>query len=207
MAISYPLALPATDGLVRVTFRDRVATGFSESPFSFAGQSYEHQGDGWGAVLEFAEMERADAEAWIAWRLALAGRLGSFLMGDHVHTTPRGSWSGGTPVVSGVHAAGVKTVNIRGVDGLSGSPGDWFQLGGGSTSYLHKVTQSFTQAGSPSLVAVEIWPRTRAALADGDALTISSPKGRWRLAVNGSEWTLDPDSGYKLPPLEVVEYR
>lgn len=205
MAITYPVSLPSARGLRRVSFADRQVIGVSESPLSLVEQVYEHQGDGWAATLEFTEMERADAETWIAWRLSLNGRLGTFLLGDPVYTSPRGTWS--SPLVNGAHAAGVKTLTIRNVDGLTWKAGDWFQLGSASSACLHKVVQDGAQAGSPSTGQVEVWPRTRAALADGDTITLSSPKGRWRLAANAGQWTLDPDLGFMLPPLDVVEAR
>lgn len=205
MALSYPLTLPTARGLRGVTFTDRQAIGVSESPFSLSQQVYEHQGDAWAATLEFTEMARADAEEWIAWRLGLAGMLGTFLMGDPVSTAPRGTWV--SPVVSGAHAAGVKTLQIRGVDGLTWKRGDWFQLGSGSSPYLHKVVQDGQQAGSPSVGEVEFWPRTRAALSDGAAIDLTSPLGKWRLASNASRWTLSPENGFILAPLDVVEAR
>lgn len=207
MTISYPLALPSVGGLKRISFQERNAVGMSESPFTFVQQTYEHQGDGWGAVMEFAEMERAEAEDWIGWRLSLGGRHGTFLMGDPVDIAPRGTWSGASPVVYGAHAAMAKTLTIGGVDGLTWKRGDWLQVGSGSSSRLHKVTQDGVQVGSPQTGQIEIWPRLRDALANGAAVVISSPKGLWRLAANAGEWTIDPDSPFILPPLSVVEAR
>jgi hypothetical protein len=205
MSITFPLALPSVRGLKRVTFSDIVVAGFSQSPFSLAQETFEHQGDLWGATLEFTEMERADAEEWIGWRMALGGLIGTFPLGDPVNTTPRGTWS--APIVSGAHAAGVKTLNIIGVDGKSWKRGDWFQLGSGSSATLHKVVQDGLQAGSPSVAQVEFWPRLRNALTGGETLTLTSPKGVFRLAGNSGRWALDPEIGYLLPPLEVIEAR
>lgn len=205
MTISFPLALPTARGLARITFADRVVVGMSESPFSLGQQIYEHQGDGWAATLEFTEMERADAEEWIGWRLSLGGPVGTFYLGDPVNTSVRGTWV--SPVVSGAHAAGVKTLRIIGVDGRTWKRGDWFSLGSGSATYLHKVVQDGVQVGSPSVAEVEIWPRLRAALSGGEALDLTSPKGVFRLASTSGRWTLDPDSGFMLPPIEAIEAR
>lgn len=207
MTISYPLSLPSSRGLKGVTFRQRDVIGLTESPFTLVQNVYEHQGDGWGAVMSFSPVERAYAEDWIGWRLALKGSLGTFLMGDPLYITPRGTWAGFSPVVNGSHAAGAKTLYVRNIDGLSVKRGDKFQVGSGSSSRLHVVTQDDLQAGSPSFLGLEIWPRLRDALSDGAAVTLSSPKGLWRIASNANEWTLDPDAGYQLPPLEVVEAR
>lgn len=206
MSISYPLDLPI-GGIKRVTFQHRSAVSVSRSPFTFAQQVFAHQGDMWSASLEFIEMEREDAEEWIGWRLSLNGSEGTFLLGDPKYTSPRGTWEMGSPLasVNGTHAAGVKTVALKDFTvGATGKIGDWLQFGSGATSRLHKVVQDFTADGS-GLANVEIWPSLREDLANGDSFVTSSPKGLFCLAENSGDWTLDPDSGFILPPLQVME--
>jgi hypothetical protein len=93
--------------------------------------------------------------------------------------------------VLGAHAARVKTIAM---DGFSAAAtvkaGDWFQIGSGANTHLHKVVQDATADGS-GLLTLEIWPRTRAALADNDTFVTSSAKGIWRLAENSRRWTLE----------------
>jgi hypothetical protein len=207
MSISYPLSLPSNGGIRRVTFRHRSAVSLSRSPFSFASQAFAHDGDLWMASLEFRAMDREDAEAWIAWRLSLNGQEGTFLLGDPKYTTPRGTWADASPVLDGAHAAGVKTISVLGIDGLTVEAGDKFQVGSGSTAHLHMVVQSVTHpGGSPSTaIDLEIWPRLRAALTDQAALTLTSPKGLFRLAVNENEWEVDPEEDHMLSPLNCIE--
>ena len=111
-------------------------------------------------------------------------------MGDSLGTNPRGTWAG-SPKVLGAHAVGVKSIAM---DGFSAAAtvkaGDWFQIGSGSTTHLHKVVQDGTADGS-GLLTIEVWPRTRAALLDNDTFTISSAKGIWRLANNSRRWTIE----------------
>ena len=205
MSISYPLSLPAGDVIRRIRWRHSSSVSLSRSPFSFAEQVFAHDGQMWAASMDFIPMQRADAETWIAWRLSLNGQEGTFLMGDPKYTTPRGTWD--FPVLNGAHAAGLSTISVLGIDGLTVAAGDRFQVGSGSTSHLHMVVQAATHpGGSPSTaIDLEIWPRLREALSDQSALTLTSPKGVFRLAVNEDEWELDAGDEHMLSPLNVIE--
>lgn len=190
MAIAYPLSLPATSVPAAVSIRMRSSVGMSMSPFSFAQQVYAHAGDMWEADISLPKMQRADAEEYIAFLAALNGREGSFTLGpDPVNLSPRGTW-GGTPLVNGASQTG-KTLAV---DGFTASAtvkkGDWFQLGTGSSSRLHKIVEDGTANGSGQL-SLEIWPRLRSSPADNDALTTASPKGVFRLASNLREYSLE----------------
>lgn len=180
--------MPATDWPAEITFRAQTVAGVSESPFTFEQQVYVHQGERWLASVLLQPMKRADAEQWVAWLLALNGKEGTFLMGDPVNTSPLGTWV--TPLVNGTHAARVKTVAMKSMAaGATGKAGDWLQLGTGANSHLHKVVQDFTADGG-GLASVEIWPATRAALSNNDAVDITGARGLWRLASNEREWSI-----------------
>jgi hypothetical protein len=189
VALVFPLSFPTTKTPRRVTFRAHSVVGVSASPLTLEQETFVWQGEGWAADIEAPPMGLADAEAYIAFLLALNGREGTFLMGQAGYAGARGTWI--SPVLSGAHATGVKTLNIRNVDGRTWKVGDWLQIGSGSSSRLHKVVQDGAQSGSPSVASVEIWPRTRTSYSDGQALTLSSPKGVWRLASNTREWSID----------------
>lgn len=187
MSISYPLALPG-DQVRKLTPRPSSVVGISESPFTFEQQAYVHQGERWAFDVDLAPMEREDAEPWLAWLLALNGREGTFLLGDPKGATARGSWSGGSPLVKGASQTG-KTLLVDGLSPLAtAKAGDWFQLGSGSSSYLHKLTQdvTFDSGGEGTLC---FWPRLRASPADNAPLTLASPKGLFRMLSNEMPWT------------------
>lgn len=190
MAISYPLALPASLTARTASIRGRSAVGVSMSPFSFAQQVYAHQGEMWEADFTLAPMKRADAEPWVAWLLALNGMEGTFLMGpDPVNASPRGTWAG-SPLVKGASQTG-KTLVVDGFTAFATvKAGDWFQLGSASGAKLHKVVQDGTADSSGELY-LEIWPRLRNSPADNAALTSASPVGVFRLARNIREWSLE----------------
>lgn len=207
MSISYPLSLPSQLAFSRVTFRARSAVGVSQSPFTFAQQVYAHQGDLWEADLELPPMTRAYAEDWLAFLLALNGREGTFLLGDTLYTTPRGIATG-TPLVKGASQTGRTLITDGWTISTTGilKAGDWFQLGTGSSSRLHKVVQD-ADANGAGEATLEIWPRLRSSPADNAALTTAAPKGLFRLASNVRAWSLDVGqliSGFSFSAVEAI---
>jgi hypothetical protein len=192
MSLSYPLSLPGAWKIRRATMRARAVVGVSESPFTRSQQVYAHQGDQWALDVQLVPLDRADAEDCIALLTAMNGMEGTVLMPAPGNSGVRGSWAG-APVVSGAQAARIKSLPIKdAADGATFKAGDYFQLGSGSTATLHKVVQDMSVSGSPTgFGTLEIWPRTRASLSDGAAITIVSPMGRWRLASNEQSWDIE----------------
>ena len=189
MALSFPLTFPSNRVAASIQFRAVSTVGESRSPFTGESQVYVHAGEWFEADVQLPKMLRADAEDWIAgFLLALNGVHGTFLMGDPSSIVPRGTWAG-SPKVFGAHAAGVKTIAM---DGFSAAAtvknGDWIQSG--TTKRLHKVVKDATADGS-GLLTLEVWPRTRDALADNDTFVTASPVGTWRLATNERNWSVE----------------
>ncbi len=188
MTISFPLSAPNAD-IAAMEIHANSTVGESRSPFTMEEQVYVHQGEWWEADVVLPPMKRADAAAWIAQLLALNGKQGTLLLGDPLGTSPRGTWAGAHKV-KGSHAAGVKSIAMDGFTAAATvKAGDWIQTGTGSTTHLHQVVQDGTADGAGELT-LEIWPRTRVALADNDTFTTSSAKGIWRLASNRRSWSL-----------------
>jgi len=195
MTISYPLNLPTVKVARHVNFRKQSTVAISASSFTHEQQVYVHQGEWWEADVQLPPMQRANAETWIGFLLALNGREGTFLMGDPVGETPRGIATG-VPVVDGGSQTG-KTLRTRGwTQNTAGIllSGDWLQFGSGSSAHLHKMVQDAdVDLGSPVLdvASLEIWPRLRSSPANGDAIIVSAAKGLWRLSSNVSQWSID----------------
>lgn len=189
MSIIYPLSPPTARGPRGVTIRARSAVGMSVSPFTFSQQVYVHQGEMWELDVEIPPVRRSDAEEWVAFLLALNGREGTFLMGDPVNISPRGNWSGAA-TVNGAGQLG-KVLNIHGLAaGATGRSGDWFQLGTGASSTLHKLTLNFTASGAGA-ATINFWPRLRRSPPHNAPIITSSPRGLWRLAGDIREWSMD----------------
>jgi len=190
MAITYPLSFPSALPAAGLAFGAKSSVGMSQSPFTAEQQVYAHQGEYWLADISLAPMIRERAEAWVGFLLALNGREGTFLFGDHVNPSPRGVGTG-TPLVKGASQTGKTLLTDGWTAGQTGimKVGDWLQLGSGASSRLHKVVQDADSDGSGN-ATLEIWPRLRSSPDDNAVITVESPKGLWRLASNTRYWDM-----------------
>jgi hypothetical protein len=203
MALTYPLSMPATRAPRRMRIDMDSVVGVQPAPLTLEQTIYVWQGDVWHGMLEWGEMNRSDAAAVIAFLAALNGSEGTFLAGDPLAATPLGTW-GGTPLLNGAHAAGIKTLTVDGFTAAAtGKAGDYIQFGSGSTTRLHMVVQDFTADGSGQ-ATLEIWPRLRAALADNTPVVKSATQGLWRLASNVRGYDISDVriSGISVPIIE-----
>ena len=196
MAISYPVTFPASIGVSSINIRAKTVVGVSSSPFTGQQQVYKHQGQWWEAEVSLPPMKRDEAEQVVAFLIKMNGQYGTFLMGDFLSTAPRGIGTG-TPLVNGASQAGDELVTDGRTVSTTGilKAGDWIQLGSASTSTLHKVLDDVTSDASGN-ATLNIFPNLRSAPDDNAIITISSPKGRWRLASNETDYAIDNASIY-----------
>lgn len=189
MAISYPLTIPGI-GFAQVEFRAGSVVGQTVSPWTQEGTIDASPGEWWEADITLPPLSEEEAEAWVAgFLLPLNGKEGTFLMGYPRRRAPLGDWAG-SPKVLGAHAAGVKTIAMDGfAPGGTSRRGDWIQIGSGASAHIHCLVQDSVADGA-GLSSLEIWPRTRAALADNDTLVTASPVGVWQLASNVRAWSI-----------------
>lgn len=180
MAISYPLSLPSVNPKYsRVELRAASAVGISTSPFTFESQRQEYAGMHWDASITQPAMVRADAEEWIAFLLKLNGPVGTFLLGDPLGTSPRGSASSpGTPKVNGGGQTG-QSLNTK--DWTADATGillagDYLQIGNRLYKNLNDV-----DADASGLATLDIWPRLRESPSDNDSILTNSTVGLFRL--------------------------
>lgn len=207
MAISYPLSLPSTLGFAEMQITPHSVVGVSVSPFTGEQQVQAMQGEWWEGNFSLPnEMSRADAEAWIGFLVSLNGREGTFLAGDPLGATARGTATG-TPLVKGASQTGKTLLTDGWTSGVTGilKAGDWIQLGTGSSTHLHKVVADANSDGSGN-ATLEIWPRLRSSPGDNDAITKASCKGLWRLTIAGVGWTINDVriGGIVVPCMEAI---
>ena len=187
MALTYPLDMPDAS-FPEVQLRAISATAYDQSPFTFAGTSYEYPGQSWQADITLPPDLRDDAaEEWVTFLLSLNGRAKTFLMGDPLRTSPRGTATSAT--VTGATGSGTLSVTMTGTI----LRGDYIQLGSASSATLHKVLQ--TQDGNGNL---EIWPNLRRDVT-AESVTLENPRGLFRLASNETAWTLRQAQLYGIP--------
>ena len=193
MAISYPLDTPTTVGFESIQLRAFNAVATSQSPFTYKQQVIAHTGQKWEASISIPSVLRDLAEPWVAFLTALKGQRGTFLLGDPLGATPRGTVSG-TVTLTG--NAGDETVDVV----MTGSllAGDYIQLGGGSSAKLHKVLVDQTGSGT-----LEIWPALRTNYTSAN-VTYTNAKGVFRLNQNVSSWQITNANSYGIS-FEAVE--
>lgn len=200
MAETYPLSTPSLD-IASIRLVGRTAVASVESPFTYTQQIHRHQGEGWTADIMLPPMKQDTAEAWVSFLLRLRGQFGTFLLGDPIGQTARGSASTtpGTPVVAG---AGQTGDNLN-IDGLPISAtgylkaGDYIQLGSGATATLHKVLEQVDTDGTGA-ATLNLFPKVRTAPADNAVVTVENCKGVFRLAVSETSWDINSASVYGL---------
>ena len=199
MAISYPRALPTHTGFSSIELRAINAVATQSSPFTFSRQVYDYGGRVWEADITLPPMKRDDAEQWVAWLTSLKGQYGTFLLGDPLGATPRGSASQfqGLPRVNGASQTGEDLV----IDGASANKsgwlkaGDYIQLGTGSSTRLHKVLQD-VDTDSSGNATLTIWPELRSSPADNADVVVSGAKGLFHLTDNTTTWSINDISSY-----------
>ena len=185
MSISYPLSLPSNPGTRKVDLTADNIVGITRSPFTGQQQTYQWPGEGWLVDVNLPPMQRAAAEQWWSFLVALRGQEGTFLIGDDVCNTPRGVATG-TPLVHGAQGSMSNTLATKGwTHNITGilKAGDYIQLGSGTSQRLYKV---LTDANSDSsgYATLDIFPTLREGVSDNQAITTSNCKGCFRLAEN-----------------------
>lgn len=195
----FPLAAPATPSLKTYNWRPRIAASVSESPFTYDAQAQLYPGEGWGADVALPPMERPAAEPWVALGLALRGQYGTMLIGPvGKEATPRGSWAGAPLADSAgspsINLAGATVMHLKGfTHGAAGviKTGDFFSFNDGLETRLHKfIGLTDIAADGAGLAAIDIFPRLRAPVPNGTAITFNSPVGTFRRGDNGPGWDL-----------------
>ena len=199
MAITYPLSTPTNKTIAEITLIARNVVGVSTSPFNFKQQVYQYPGQRWEADIALPPIERLDAEQWVSFLMKLYGQKGTFLLGDPLGGTARGSASSapGTPVVNGASQTG----GTLAIDGLPASAtgylkaGDYIQLGSAATAQLYKVLNDEDSNGSGE-ATLDIWPNLRSSPSDGSTVVVANAKGVFRLASNETSWNINRLSLY-----------
>ena len=189
MAITFPLSLPTTPGFNSAIFSARSVVSLSQSIFTLKQQAQEHQGDLWEVSVSLPSMQRAAAEEWLAFFLSLNGVFGTFLIGDPLGKTPRGSVPG-SPLVNGASQTGKSLITDGWTPSQNGVllAGDYFQLGTGTTTRLYKVLTDVGSDGGGN-ATFDIWPRLRESPDDLDPLVTTNSKGTFRLTDNVRPWS------------------
>lgn len=184
MAITYPLSLPTTIGPAQIEFRAVNAVAISQSPFTFEQQIHTYSGQAWQADITLPPVSRDLAEDWVAFLLSLRGQAGTFYLNDPLNTSPRGTAT--SLVISGSAGSSSVTATINGTL----KAGDWFSIGSGTSTRLHKVVQEISSSGT-----MEIYPALRSTVSSTTA-DLTEAKGVFRLSSNQTSWSINEVNSY-----------
>lgn len=181
MAITYPLSLPSVLSTTFAALQLNPATvvGVASSPFTGQSQQFVWPGQWWAGKATLPPLNGTNADAWVAFLLALNGQQGTFTLGDPSRKTTRGTASGSWTVGASA-VANTTTLPIAGGSGAF-ALGDYLQIG----VYLHRIINLVDSTH------VDVFPRLRSAYANGTAITYTNPKGLFRLSSNAMQWTVD----------------
>lgn len=198
MALTYPLSFPNV-GIQSMTMRLVRVNAATVSPFTLKQQIFEHQGTQWEAEINFPPLKDQDSRAVQAFLAGLKGQVGTFLMGNPLHTSPYGTATAVT--LSEAASVGDDELTCDGDGTLLA--GDYFQLGTGNDSRIHQVVEDVT-VGTDSTVKIE--PPVRVAATSGTSLDLTLPKGAWRLSTADVEWAISPSGvhGFTIPCVEAL---
>lgn len=195
--IVYPLQPPALPGPSSIVFSAVNVVGMAQSPYTAETQVQEWPGEYLTLDVSLPPMKRPNAEQWIAFLMALRGIAGTFVFGDASNKSLLGSGSG-TPVVMGNQDAGSKELMVNGWSPSSANvlkAGDYFQLGDGSQTRIYKNLTDADSDGS-GITILDIFPRLRGGVDDGDPVILTNPRGLFRLASNERKWSVNAASIY-----------
>lgn len=186
MTITYPIT-PPVDIASAIRLTPVTVVAQNTSPFTLQQEVFEHQGQMWMATIQLPPLEQDQGEKWASFLMQLNGIQGTFLLGDPVGQSARGTPTG-TPVVDGAGQQRAKVLNTRGwtPDTEIFKAGDYIQLDG---YRLHKVLADTVSDGS-GLASLDIFPRIRDVLIDGAAITVSNTVGIFRMSKNDMSYDI-----------------
>ena len=136
-------------------------------------QARSRGGQRWSFRVSFAPMTRAQFDPIFAFSVKQRGQYETFTWVPTTIGTSRGE-SSETPVVDGALSKGVTTATIKSLTASTSNimrSGDFFKFTGHSKVYMCTADMSSDSGGAATLDFV---PKLTTAVADEDALTISS---------------------------------
>lgn len=180
MSISYPLTLPTTSGIARVSMQYQAVNALVMSPNTLQQQVQEFEGECFLAEVALPIQSKDEAGAWRAFLCSLQGVKGTFMLGDPLNTSPQGT-APGAPKVDGASQTGRELATKGWTASQEGVllAGDWIQVG----QRLHMVLVDADSDGSGD-ATLDICPALRESPADNDTIITENAKGLFRLTSN-----------------------
>jgi hypothetical protein len=192
MSLSFPITVPSgsNQGVTSVSWLEENTMVIKESAYSKVRQVQNWGGERWRINVAVDPMDRANAQAWMAFLSALRGGYGTFLFGDPVMRAPLAGAPSGTPLVKGAGQVGYQLA-IDGCtpSGLVLSAGDFFEV----ANRIYRSEVDVTADGSGE-ATIDIWPHARSPL-DNAPLVFTDWRGLFFLDTITTETTTTTKAG------------
>lgn len=190
--------VPESSCFSSVTMTLTRVIGVTQSPFTFATQTFKWPGEQWSMQLQMPPMRRNIAADWYSFGIKAEGTFNYFLMGDPSARVPRGN-PVGTPVINGNGQEG-NSINTRGWTPSALNvlrAGDYIQIGTGIAARLHMVVDD-ASANLSGEAVLNIAPALRTPPNDGTTIITNNAKGVFRMTDNSFSWGVSPGGFYRL---------
>lgn len=185
---TYPLTLPSSPNprSMSISLERRIA-GF-ENPFTYALQTFEHQGKRWKVRMSMPPMTQEQADDWEVLLLQLRGILGTFYLTPYDRPSSLGNPSG-SPTLTSIHSSKTQVVIGNCTPSITGylKKGDWISF---ANNLLVKLTADVDTDGSGN-ATLDFEPALRSDPSLSSAITYTNPRGVFRLTSSLSEWNIN----------------
>ncbi len=169
------------------------------SPFTLQEQTLLWSGEQWGVEFDLPTIvDRAVANEWKAFAVALKGSYNYFLLGDPSAKEPLG-----TALGAGVISASGQTGNSIETEGWVANQasllkaGDYIQIGVNEQARLHMVIED-ASSNADGEATLTIEPALRSTSIINTPVLTSNPRGLFRLASNSFSWSVNPGPRYSI---------
>jgi hypothetical protein len=157
----------------------------------FGGTSQTQRWPGaelWKGTFSLPPLTKDQADEWTAALMQMWGMSNAFMLGDPLHSSPRGTPTGAPAVDTSVPMkAGTSTLHTYGYTPNSvkvHAAGDAIQVG----YRLYRILDD-ANADADGKASLSIWPSLREV--PSGLLVTQNPKGLFRLARNDQGWSFD----------------
>lgn len=182
---SFPLSFPVATGVLSLSWEKHAVVGATTGRYNPKLKVHDWGGKRWLATIGLPPLTRELWAQWEAFFLSLNGLEGTFWLAPTLDKVARGTATG-TPLINGASQTGQSVVSDGWTVSTTGilKAGDWVQIG----NYLYRVLADVNSDVSGNCT-FEVWPDLRVSPADNDPITVTNPKGLFRLV--------------ELPPLSI----
>lgn len=189
---TFPITPPGTPRFADAEFGIERVVAATESPFSLRQQVYVHPGAAWSGTVTLPRMSAAQAAPWSGFLARLEGMGGTFYLSPPDRAAPFGTQTADFTMAA---AAAVRAASISVTMGANATlkAGDRISI----NDELKEIMVDATADGAGA-ATLEIAPPLRTALAGGETIKASPPRGIFRLTANDVRPQRDKAGKYSL---------